>query len=77
MCVGVLDGVCVGGLDGAYVGVLDGACVGNLDGVCVGAEGEYVGASIITVVDGNAVGSRYVTDLNSKYICTIITNRTP
>ena len=51
--------------------------VGVLDGARVGAEGEYVGASIITVVDGNAVGSRYVTDLNSNNICTMMTNMKP
>ncbi len=36
-----------------------------LDGVAVGAaEGVYVGLYMIAVLDGNAVGSKYVTDLN-------------
>lgn len=37
-----------------------------MEGEYEGPEGVYDGLYIIAVVEGNAVGSKYVTDLNLK-----------
>ena len=78
--VGPHDGVRVGELLGEQLGPTLGPLVGSvgallgesvgaegpiLDGVAVGAAEEvYVGLYMMAVLDGNAVGSKYVTDLN-------------
>ena len=46
---------------GAEGPILDGVAVGAADEAYVGV---YVGLYMIVVLDGNAVGSKYVTDLN-------------
>ena len=75
--VGALEGT----LEGLYEGLVDGeyeGSEGKYEGEYKGAveglyAGEYVGAFIIVVVDGNAVGFKYVTDLKLYYV-SIITN---
>ena len=70
--VGSYDGVRVGELLGEQLGPTLGPLVGSvgaLFGESVGAEGPIldgaaVGLYMIAVVVGNAVGSKYVTDLN-------------
>ena len=50
---------------GALLGESVGAEGPMLDGVAVGAAEEvYVGLYMMAVLDGNAVGAKYVTDLN-------------
>ena len=64
---GKYEGEYVGAVEGKYDGEYVGAVEGEYDGEYVGSvEGEYVGAYMVSVVDGNAVGSKYVTDLFIK-----------
>ena len=51
-----------------------------VEGAYEGPEGEYEGvhdngAFMIMVLVGNAVGCKYVTDLYSNVICSIIINK--
>jgi hypothetical protein len=69
---GAYEGEYVGAVEGQNEGAYEGAVEGDYEGEYVGAvEGEYVGAYMISVVDGNAVGSKYVTDLFIKSLINI------
>jgi hypothetical protein len=64
---------------GASVGTVKGNAVGEkVEGEYEGPEGEYEGVHVraltIMVLDGNAVGCKYVTDLYSN-IRSIIINK--
>ena len=78
--LGITVGSFVGVIVGSFVGRNEGLSVGTAEGLAVEGllegekEGVHVGACMIVVLDGNAVGSKYVTDL-FKWFYSIIRNK--